>query len=555
MYPYDTGMLLNTGPRPWETPEGVWEIPGGVRRDENSFGAGSWEPIALFQGEEYATIVVFGWFGSKALKSVGHFASNAVKTAGRAIGTVSHGIQDVGGLVGKGLGKIPIVGGPLHTVFDAGFHLAMAPTNLAVAVVIEGRRIDKAVLDNIKQQLHEFKQVAPYAQMVISVIPGIGQGVSACLSAGLALAEGQSITDVLKAGLIGAMPGGPLVKAAVTMSVETIQHVARGDKLNLQTLGQTAGGVASSALGIPLAAKNALVIGVGIIGNVAKGNPFDKAVTDGAIKALPLSDQVKKALTEASTLSLDIAHGKKIDAAFTARINTVASMLPPTNPLADSIKTGLTATRKVVGKNEQIMLTALQSGLGDTLVSMGAQPLPPDAQKAIKSGVAVGSGVVYQGNRKVAIGKVTGKLIESGVQLSKTSPVFAEARKLAATKGATQGFDHATGLLQQKIGVFDLATVRNGMNPTQKIGFDMAISLRIGVVANPKPPTISPAAQAGHAITLGMQSYVPERKAVLMQTIQSNPSATVGATVAIKEVVATRESFIVRLLKALGIRK
>jgi hypothetical protein len=468
---------------------------------------------------------------------------------------VSHSIQDVTGKITHEIGKIPIVGGPLHTIFDAGFHIAMGPSNMVIAVAIEGKRIDKVVLENLKQQLHDFKQVAPYAQMVVSLVPGIGQGVSAAMSAGLALAEGQSITDVLKAGAIGAMPGGPLVKAAITMGVETIQHVARGDKLNLQTLAQTAGGIASSALGLPLAAKNALMAGVAIVGGIAKGNPLDKTLADATITALPISDQAKKAMVEASTLSLDIAHGKKIDAALTSRINGVASMLPSTNPLHSSIKTALAAGQKAHGKNEELMMAALQSGLGDSLVSMGAQSLPTDVQKGIKSGAALGSGVVYQEQRKVQLTKVTGKLTESGIQLAKTSPLFAEARKLASGKGGTQGFDHATGLLQQQVGAFDIAHVRDGLNPANKIGFDMALSTRIGAVANPKPPTLSPAAHAGHAISLGMQSYVPERKAVIMQTIQTNPSATVGATVAVKEVAVSRESWLVRLLKALGIKK
>jgi len=81
------------------------------------------------------------------------------------------------------------------------------------------------------------------------------------------------------------------------------------------------------------------------------------------------------------------------------------------------------------------------------------------------------------------------------------------------------------------------------------------LAVRIGAVANPKPDTLSAAAHAGHAITLGMQSYVPDRKAVLMQTVQTNPSATVGATVAIKEVAVSRESWLAKLLKALGIHQ
>lgn len=540
------------------------------------------EPIALFQGDEYPIILLvgsdgqvgFGWFGSKIVhavtKPIGHaitgavhvavhnpvasFTSNVVKVAGKAVGTVTKPIQSVTGAITKEIGKIPIVGGPLHTVFDVTFHVAMGPTNLVTAIA-SGQRIDHVVLNNLKQQLHDFKQIAPYAQMVISIVPGVGQGVSAMLSAGLALAEGQSITDALKAGLIGAIPGGPLVKAAVTMGVETIQHIARGDKLNLQTFTQTAGGIASSALGLPIAARNALVAGVAIIGGIAHGNPLDKAVSDAAIQALPLSDPVKKAMKEASTLSLDLAHGKKIDAALTARFSAIASVLPATNPLHDSIKTGLDTTRKVHGKNEDIMLAALQSGLADTLVSMGAQPLPADAQKAVKAGVGLGSGVVYQAHRQTHITLATGKLTESGIQLSKTSPLFAEARKLAAAKNATKGFDVATGLLQQQVGVGDIAHARNGLDVTQKIGFDIACSVRVGAVANPKPPTLSPAAHAGNAIALGMQSYVPERKAAIMATVQTSPSATVGATVAVKAVATSREPFIIRILRALGFRK
>jgi hypothetical protein len=538
--------------------------------DNDVIGFGC-QPITLFHGDDYPLIVLvgddgqvgFGWFGSKLVHTVSHaithnpvshFASNAIKISGKAIGTVTKPIQSITGAITKEIGKIPIVGGPLHTVFDVTFHVAMGPTNMVVAIA-EGQRIDRVLLNNLKQQLHDFKQVAPYAQMVISIVPGIGQGVSAMLSAGLALSEGQSIADVLKAGMIGALPGGPLIKAAVTMGVETIQHVASGGKFDLQTFTQTASGVASSALGLPIAAKNALVAGIAIIGGVAHGNPLDRAISDGAIKALPLSDGVKKAMIDASTLSLDIAHGKKVDAAFTAHITAVAAMLPATNPLHDSIKTGLDATRKVHGKNEDIMLAAIQSGLGDTLVSMGAQPLPADVQKGIKSGVAVGSGVVYQAHRGVHIDKAKGKLTENGVQLSKTSPLFGEARKIAASKNATHGFDVAAGLLQQRIGAFDLGHARNGLDPVQKIGFDLACSVRIGAVSNPKPPTLSPAAHAGNAITLGMQSYDPAKKAVLMQTIQSSPSATVGATVAVKEVVAKREGVIVRILKALGLRK
>jgi hypothetical protein len=515
--------------------------------------------ITIFHGDDYTLLlppgceVAFGWFGSKMVKSVGHFVSNSVKCAGREIGHATNTLQNVAGKVSKGIGKIPLVGTPLHTVFDASYHIALAPSHMAVAIV-EGTRIDKVVLNQLKVQLHDFKQVAPYAQMVLQMVPGIGQLPCACISAGLALAAGQSIKDVLQAGALGVMPGGPLVKASATTSTETIQHVIRGDKLDLQSLLQSAGGIASGALGLPSAAKNALVAGVATVGGVVSGKSLDKLLTDAAVMALPLTNSVKKAMTDASAITLDFAHGKRLDTAMTGRINAVMAALPTGNPLRDNIKLGLDATKKVTGgKGEKVMMVALQSGLGDTLVVMGAQPLPDEAKRGIRAGVGLGSGLYYQGQRQTHLNKVTGKLTESGIQLSKTSPLFGAARKLASSKGATQGFDHATGLLQQQVGAGDIAHVRDTLNPTQKIGFDMALSVRVGAVANPKPATLSPEAHAGNAISLGMQSYVPDRKAVIMQTVQSNPSATVGATVAVKEIAANRESWIAKLLKALGI--
>jgi hypothetical protein len=428
----------------------------------------------------------------------------------------------------------------------------MGVLNMAVQIVVEGKRIDRVLMDHLKESLQDFKQIAPYAQMVISVIPGIGPGVSGALSAGLALAEGQPISEVLKAGLIGALPGGPLVKAAVTLGVETIQHVASGEKVDMATLAQTAAGVATSALGLPILAKNVLMAGISTMGAIVHGQPLDKAVTDGAINALPIPPQAKAALTQTSALAMDLAHGKKLDKAVMSQIDTVANLLPVDHALRDTLKTGLNAAKNVASgqQAEQVMFTALQSGLGDTLVSMGAKTLPPNVQQAIKSGVSLGSGVVTQMRRADQLTKsIPGKLIESGIQMAKTAPMFGEARRIAGT--STRGFDLATGLLQHQAKIFDIATVRNGLDALQKKGFDLACASRIGAVAHPKPPNLSQAAHAGHAIAMGMQSYVPARKQVMMAAVQAVPSAAVGAKVAVKQVAELRDSWVQRLLHAL----
>jgi hypothetical protein len=509
--------------------------------------------VSLYIPNDFSN-VGFGWFGSKLTRSMGHFASNIVKTAGHEIGHVTHTLQDAEGAVSGVIKHVPIIGGPIHSILDKTFHIAMAPSDMVVSIAEGDSRIDRAVLKSLKNQVKDFQQIAPYAEMVVSLVPGVGQGIGAALAAGVALSEGQSISGVLKAGLMGAIPGGPLVQAAIETGVGVIQHVAKGDKLDFNVISQSAAGAASTALGLPPSAKNALIAGIAITGQIAKGKAIDKALTDGAISTLPVSDTVKRAMTEASSLSLELAHGANvITAAQSARVAAITAVLPPSNPLHNNIKISLSLMQKHPEKSRDIMQSALHSGLGDTLISVGAQPLPPEVQKGIKSGNALGAAIIYQEHKKTALPKITGNLVESGIQQSKNHPVFEEARKLAATKNSTHGFDYANGLLQHQVGMYDVMTARNSLEPAQQHGFDLAAATRIGTVANPMPKMVSPAAHAGYAISLGFRSHAPNEKMNMMRTIQQNPSAAVGATIAVKEVAA--DNWFVRLLRAIGLHK
>lgn len=540
-----------------------------------STGAESFSPIFLFHGDEYDVspsglvvpvpcIIAFGVgaeytvaFGF-SFKSIGKFVSNAVKTAGREVGHVTKSVQSTVGQVTKAVSKIPVVGGPLNAVFDATYHASFGMVHATVAIA-KGRRIDRAFMDQIHVAVKDFKQVGPYAQMVIGLVPGVGQGVSAAMAAGLALANGQPIEEALKAGAIGAIPGGALVQSCVKASVETIQHVAKGEKLNFANLAETAGGAAMGALGLPATAKNALMAGIATTGSIVKGQPLDKALTDGAIRGLPIPDQTKKAMTEATSLTLDLAHGKKLDRVLMNRIDGVVGMLPPNSPLRENLLSGTQNVRQLGQSKdaEKVMMTALQSGVGDQLISLGAAKLSPKARNGLKTGIAMGTGIVHQSRTKTQLTQAAPrKLAEAGIQTAKASPVYGEARKIAASKGGSKGFDLATGVLSHQAGIFHVSTARNLLTtPSDKMGFDMAMATRIGTVTHPKPRNIpSPAAHAGHAMTLGMQTYVPERKVAMMKTLQSNPSAAAGATAAIKEVAASREGIIPRILKALHLR-
>lgn len=72
--------------------------------------------------------------------------------------------------------------------------------------VLDGQRIDKAVLTDFKDRLKAIREVAPYAQAVTSMVPGIGTGVAGAIAASAALAAGKRIDAALIAGVEGSLP-------------------------------------------------------------------------------------------------------------------------------------------------------------------------------------------------------------------------------------------------------------------------------------------------------------------------------------------------------------
>ncbi len=123
------------------------------------------------------------------------------------------------------------------------------------------------------------KTALPIAQTVVSFVPGVGTGVNAAISAGVALAQGQPLTDAVVAGVKGMIPGGPMASQAL----ETAYNVARGQ--NITT-------AAASAL------RNQL----------AKGNPL---------------------LGQAIDTGFALAHGQNIQEAAKGAVKTMATNLSP----------------------------------------------------------------------------------------------------------------------------------------------------------------------------------------------------------------------------------
>jgi hypothetical protein len=144
----------------------------------------------------------------------------------------------------------------------------------AVSDVLSGKRLDRVALGQFKSALGSAKTLAPYAQTVVALVPGVGQGLAGGIGAGLALAEGKTITEALIAAARGAVPGGALAQAAFDVAV----GIAQGKPLEQ---------VAINALPIDASAKRALVEGAKAARDLARGKRVDQVILDGALRALP----------------------------------------------------------------------------------------------------------------------------------------------------------------------------------------------------------------------------------------------------------------------------
>lgn len=124
----------------------------------------------------------------KAVGKVGHIATSAV----------SGSVNFTSGLVGH----IPVVGKPFHAAIDA----TIAGPLLTANKITGGARLDHAVLDGIKKQAAGIKDVAPYAKMIISKVPGIGPTADAAIGAGLSLVQGKKIDKDVLGAIRGQLP-------------------------------------------------------------------------------------------------------------------------------------------------------------------------------------------------------------------------------------------------------------------------------------------------------------------------------------------------------------
>jgi len=177
----------------------------------------------------------------------------------------------------------------------------------------EGLAQGKSVSDAMRHSLNETRQdvlvVGPVAQSVVSVVPGIGTGVSMAIGAGVALANGKRIDDVFIDAAAGAIPGGPAAQAAVKagakIGADLLAH--RSIDTALLDAAKTTAINAGSAIGVPSAVTSAAFDAGIAIGHGKKIQEVgldlaQRALSEGA-KAIGVpapSDIAKKILSDAT---------------------------------------------------------------------------------------------------------------------------------------------------------------------------------------------------------------------------------------------------------------
>jgi hypothetical protein len=249
--------------------------------------------------------------------NLGHWMSNAVRAAGRDVGSGAGLIEKETGKIAKDIDKVPFVGPAFTSLVD----LTTTPFKFGLQVA-SGHNISQAALGDLKGAVKDVKEVAPYAQMVISFVPGIGPVVSGAIGAGLALAEGQPIDKALLAGAQGAMPGGPIGAAVFGAAVGGVQAAASHKPLAAGLL-QTA----LDALPVPPgpagdATRNAIGSAVKLAGSIAKGEKPGAALLTAAdqnlasLKDIPgMAPGSAAAIKTALGAGIGMAHAQVIQSA------------------------------------------------------------------------------------------------------------------------------------------------------------------------------------------------------------------------------------------------
>lgn len=195
----------------------------------------------------------------------------------------------------EAIAKIPILGPVIKAAASpvtTAFHLA------------EGQPINQAALGLLKDNVGAAKAIAPYAATVVSLVPGIGTGVAAAISAGAALAEGKSISAALMDGVRSAIPGGAIAQAGFDLA----RKVASGENVGKAAL-------ETARAQLPAEAQKAFDVGLAVVSGKKLQDAIAAAVTSFAPAELQQVLNVGAQAVQATKGLVDVAKALPSDIA------------------------------------------------------------------------------------------------------------------------------------------------------------------------------------------------------------------------------------------------
>jgi len=219
-----------------------------------------------------------------------------IASIGSAIGSAASSVGSSVASVAKGIAT-PVAA------------LVTSPIKLA-SDIASGKNVFESLKDTVKRDLSSAKEIAPYVQAAISVIPGVGQGVNAAIAAGSALAQGKPITEALVSGLKNALPGGPIAASAFDVAYAA----ARGQNLGDAALQALVNNAPGGAIG-KQAAQAAIA--------VAKGQNIQQAAL-GAAKGVALGLLPSGTPESVKQLATNVASGQNVIQAATSALGSEA---------------------------------------------------------------------------------------------------------------------------------------------------------------------------------------------------------------------------------------
>lgn len=378
-----------------------------------------------------------GFLGIKGLPNIIgpiEWLARAAASAGRDL---SHVLSEGIGALANLAGQIPLIGTPIHAVLS----IAGTPFK-AVDAVVHGSNIAETLIQTVKDEVSAVREIAPYARLVVSAIPGLGSGINAAIAFGSAAVSGVPLDEAMMAGIKGAIPYGEIAKATYDFT----RKVVAGENVVKAT-------VSSALAQLPQAAREAL----DVLQHVAAG--------------------------------------------------------------------------------DNIPMLALEKA---------RQQLPEAAQKGLDIGVAIGQGRKLQSVIATAVQGLdaTGiaKFAANGVQVIADTPLLKASASLVKTAEQSHGFKVGAAVLNfAGVNETTVYQFRQKLTKDAQVGFDLAVSARIGkVTSKAAPSTLTSTQKAAFYTTKGMAGGAPLQKAAMMIVVASNPAARAGAEIAITEMPPRR---------------